>query len=175
MENNKKTKLIYATIYIILIIILGYNFVPNEWLDMLANKNLEQTKAKTEVYKMGDRVKLGDKIVTAYGVAKYTEPNQFMQPEENNKYMVVDISIENAGTGAISYNTLYFEFQDSNGYIYSRTIVSKEPYFGQGTLQPGRKARGFIVYEVPKNSSGFELIFTSSGLNNGQIIINLGI
>lgn len=137
-------------------------------------KTEQPKQQETKVYNLGDQVKLEDKIVTAYSITDYTEPNQFLQPKAGNKYVNVDISIENAGTEAITVNVLDFALQDSDGYSYTNAATSKEPYLTVETVQPGRKVRGFISYEVPSGASGFELVYTPSWWSTGQVIIDLG-
>lgn len=135
----------------------------------------EQPKAqKTKVYNLGDQVKLEDKIVTIYSLANYVESNEFLQPKYKNRYVSVDVSVENDGTEAINVNPFDFILQDSNSYSYDNAPTTKKPNLTLTTIQPGRKIRGFISYEVPKDALGFELIYTPNWLSSGQIIVNLG-
>lgn len=138
-------------------------------------KTEQPKQQETKVYNLGDQVKLEDKIVTAYSITDYTEPDQFLQAKVGNKYVNVDVSIESAGTEAINVNVFGFALQDSDSYSYTKATTSKEPYYPTVvTVQPGRKVRGFISYEVPSNASGFELVYTPSGWSSGQVIIDLG-
>ncbi len=175
-------KLLYVTGGIILLIIIvvtvdnGGNEPEKIGEVPINNKEftteqLQQTE--TKVYNLGDRVKLENKVLTAYSIANYIEPNKYLQPKAGNKHITVDISLENDGPDSISYNVLNFRLQDSDGYVYTHVAASKEPYFTSGALQPGRKIRGFIVYEIPQDSSGFELIFTPGWGASNQIIIDL--
>jgi len=86
----------------------------------------------------------------------------------------VDVLIENHGSQPKDYNVFDFTLQDKEGYTYEQTIdCSIEPELDSGTLQPGRKVRGNIVFEIPKGDSGLELIYQPDWFNSGQVIVRL--
>jgi Ca2+/Na+ antiporter len=136
-------------------------------------KEKTEEKIAIEIYNIGDKVKLGDEILTVYSFSDYKEPNEFGQSKGGNKYVMIDVSVENIGTDAITIDSFDFALQDSNSYSYEPAITSKEPYLSAETISPGRKTRGFITYEVPKNASGFKSVYTPS-LGRNQIIVDLG-
>jgi len=136
----------------------------------------EESEGKTQeakTYKIGDKVKLGDNVITVKGVSGYTSSNQFLQPESGNKFVAVDIVHKNSGDDPTDYNMFDFQLQDNKGYTYQPASTDKEPRFGSGTLQKGRQVRGFLTFEIPKKNKVKELIFTPSFWGTDQIIIKL--
>jgi hypothetical protein len=138
------------------------------------NQGQAEEKEVFEVYKIGDQVKLDNQILTVLDISEYQSDNEFAQPTEGNKYMAVDVELENSDNQPIDYNVYDFEIQDENSYTYKQALIGdKEPRYSSGTLQPGRKIRGFITFEVPNESARFELIFTPDLFSASQIIIDL--
>jgi len=128
---------------------------------------------QTQTFKVGEKIKLGDYYLTVNGFEDYIEENPFGQPKEGNKLFAVDVTVENNGTEPKSYNELDFEIQDSTSYIYTSSIASKEPTLHSGDLQSSRNVRGWITFEIPKNTLGLELIYQPDWWDAGQIIVKL--
>jgi len=135
--------------------------------------NQSQTSQQTQTFKVGERVKLGNYYLTVNGFEDYVEENEYMQPDEGNKFLAVDVTIENGGTESASYNALDFEIQDSESYTYDTSMATKAPDLGSGDLQEGRKIRGWVTFEVPTTATGLELIYQPSLWDTGQVIVKL--
>lgn len=182
MKFIKNFLLVIAFIFVI--IILAAIAIPN-YLHMKPGitqpqqSSTQNTKiTQTTTYKIGDSVQSGDYVLTVHGIADNVLPETdiYDRPKEGNKYYAVEVTVENKGSDVISYNVIYFKLQDSEGYTYDYTGSYKEPWLGYGDLQPGRKVRGWITFEIPKNSSNLELIFqpiTYNPFDTVQIIVKL--
>ncbi|MCB9335728.1 MAG: DUF4352 domain-containing protein [Flavobacteriales bacterium] len=87
--------------------------------------------------------------------------NSEFRPESSNKLVAVEFLMSNTGQSKIEYNALEFNLMDENSYEYKTvTFGFKNPYFSSGNIQPERKARGWITFEVPKESKKFEVKYT---------------
>lgn len=135
------------------------------------SKKAEKPSSKT--YKIGDEVKLEGKVLTVHSVSPYTSKNQFMVPENGNKFVVVDITMRNGSDEAFNFNSSEFKLQDNKDYTYDDAVTDKEPSIGFEVIQPGQKFRGFLAYEIPKSNTPTKLIFTPGFLSLSQIIIEL--
>jgi len=134
----------------------------------------EEEKPETKTFSVGEQVKLGDYILTVNSVKSCVSENEFMQPKTGNKFIVADISQENAGSIARDYNLWYFTLQDNKDYSYQTALAAcKEPDFGFGTLQPRMKTRGYITFEIPEENQPIKLIFTPDWWKTEQIIIEI--
>jgi hypothetical protein len=182
MKFIKNFLLIVAFIFVIIILaaimITNYLRMKESTTQPQQSSTQNTTVTQTTTYKIGDSVQSGDYVLTVHGIADNVPPETdiYDRPKEGNKYYAVEVTVENKGSDVISYNVIYFKLQDSEGYTYDYTGAYKKPWFGYGDLQPGRKVRGWITFEIPKNSSNLELIFqpiTNNPFNAVQIIVEL--
>ncbi len=135
----------------------------------------QATPAPTpQEYKVGDKVKLGDYVLTVNEVKVCTPSNQYSLPKAGNKFVSVDLTQENTGTDPRDYNLWYFKLQDDKDFSYQTGFSScREPSFGSGVLQAGQKTRGYITFEVPKENNPTQVMFTPSWWSTGQIVIKV--
>lgn len=134
----------------------------------------QEVVEKTQTFKLGDKVQLGDYVLVVNEAKPCSSSNQFMQPKSGNKFITVDITQENQGIDPRDYNLWDYKLQDSQDFTYQTAMATcREPGFSAGTLQKGQKTRGFITFEILKGNTATKLIFTPSWLLNDQIIIDL--
>lgn len=108
---------------------------------------------------------LGDTKITDDGLSvtllDYSESrgDSFMPPDDGNIYLVMDLLIENNSSKNVSISSLAC----FNGYCDSYTVdhsfgaAMAEKNSLDGTIAPGKKMKGQIAFEVPKNWQEFEL------------------
>ena len=126
-------------------------------------------------FEEGDAIRLSDYQITIMASEDgWVNDNQFLQAEKGHRLVSVDIVIENVGSKSLSYNPFNFKLQDNNGYVYDVTAKARNPGLNVGKLQPGRKVRGFIVFELPNNAHTLELIYQPNMFADEQAIIKLG-
>lgn len=120
-----------------------------------------------EIYKIGDSVKFDDLVITVNGVRE--SKSEFFSPGEGNVIILVDVTAENKGDKeeAIS-SIMQTELVDEDGFSYNMTFVDDGKGNFDGTVGVGRKLRGEIAYEVPKEAK-LEFIFQSP-FKSGQAI-----
>lgn len=75
--------------------------------------------------------------------------NGLVEPESGN-YLVLDVVVKGE-EGTVSYNPLYFSVQDEDGREYNIAFgADAEPSLKSGKLEAGKKARGYISFDVKK-------------------------
>lgn len=138
------------------------------------NKESEKEEPpKTEVFNIGDNVQIGDVIVTVNSVRE-NSGNDFIKPSEGNVYYIVDLTIENQGSEAYSSSTLMqMSLADEEGYQYNITVGPETKGSVDGEIGAGRKVRGEVVFEIPKESKGLEFVYDYDILGTGQVIVKL--
>lgn len=143
--------------------------VPNQ-----TNKPQPEESSDQQFY-IGDNVLVNDLSITVHSVQDYTSDNQFLQPDSGNKYLAVEITIENINAASQGYaNPFYFSLQDSDGYVYDYSWSGKEPMLTSDEIQRGRKQKGFLTFEVPATQTNFVLDYDSSFWGtNDTVTINL--
>ncbi len=127
----------------------------------------------TKTYKMGDLVDLNGKTMAVNAVSPYTSGNQFLAPKSGNKFVTVDITLQNNAKDPYTYNALEFKLHDNQDYGYDEAVSDKTPALSTGTIQPGEKTRGFITFEIPTDNTPAKLVYTPGFWNLSQIIIDL--
>ena len=70
-----------------------------------------------------------------------------LQPRPGNRFVVVDVSVENTGARPLS-TFLDWRLIDATGDAWAEALGIREPAFAGGELAPGETARGFLTYEV---------------------------
>lgn len=89
----------------------------------------------------------------------YNSGELVFQPKSGFVYYALDITVKSKSSIQISYNLFYFKLKDKQGYEYTPALCDLEPQFGSGYISLNEKARGFVVFEVPKSSSEFYLFY----------------
>lgn len=135
----------------------------------------EQTKTgQNDVYKVGDTIKLGDNKLTVNEVKKL-QGSEYDKPKSGNEFVIVKVTIENAGKSQISYNPFDFKLENSQGQITDQTFTTldQDTSLQSGELAPGGKVSGTIPFEAPKNDPKLILQYSPSFWSNDMIKVNL--
>lgn len=128
------------------------------------------TPATPEIFNIGDSVQFDNLIITVHGVRE--SESELFKPDEGNIIILVDVSAENVGDDQEAISSLLLtEVVDTDGFKYNLTITDDAKGSFDGSVGVGRKLRGEIAYEVPKDAS-IEFIF-SNPFKSGQAIWKL--
>ena len=77
----------------------------------------QKVEEKTD-FVVGDVISYEDKEITVVSVERnYSTGNQYLQPETGKEYVKISIKIENKSDEKLSYNSYYWEIQDSDSNI----------------------------------------------------------
>ena len=132
-------------------------------------KNLHKFK----IFKMGERTQVGDNFMTVNNIEDIPI-GQGNEPNRGNKFIVIDVTIENQGAKSIKYKAGEFVLRDIEGYTYDQPLIPlRHPYFLSGLLPSGCKKRGWITFEIPESISKLELIYQPIWWTGEQIIVRL--
>jgi len=130
-------------------------------------KPKEEAKKQPDVFKVGDAVKFNNLVITVNSVKDHNG-NDFQKPDQGHVYKVLDITVENTGDkDEVVSSIANTSMADSDGYTYNIEIATFIKNQLDGSVPAGRKLRGQLVYEVPKNVAGLEFIFKDP-FRNGQ-------
>ncbi|MGL5831014.1 MAG: DUF4352 domain-containing protein [Candidatus Altimarinota bacterium] len=112
--------------------------------------------------------------LTIKSVKDFSTFNEYFKPEDGNKYVAIDVFIENNSGQTISINPLNFSLKDSESYEYEQEFVSgAEPRLNLGDLENMKTLRGFLVYEVPKTAVLSEIKYEVDYGSLGQFYVEL--
>ncbi|MBW7473783.1 DUF4352 domain-containing protein [Paenibacillus oenotherae] len=137
------------------------------------NQNGGDTDEETNppaTFKIGDSVIFDDLIITVNSLSGHTG-GDYEKPEEGKVFIVVDATIENTAEDTANVSTLLMmKLADAEGYYYNPTIATFVEGQLDGQIPSGRKKRGQVAFQVPKDAAGFEFIFETPLSSSGQAI-----
>jgi hypothetical protein len=126
------------------------------------NTTSENNTIDHKKFKINDGVSLGD---WAIGVFKIKDPfiadGIYMHElKKDHKYVVIEVTMLNNSDHPTEYNLYQWKLKDDNNYQYDICVTGVEPDLSTGTLNPGKQIRGWIGFDVLKDSKNFTAIFT---------------
>jgi hypothetical protein len=126
-------------------------------------------------YNTGQPVRVGDWVIE---VTNFRQPGSVLQtgvigtpgPNEikaQGSWLEVEVSIEDAGLGPLVPKRTDFEVADSQNNAYLPNLTASIKAYAESKSSPNSKngispdetAKLWLVYDLPVNSSGFELVF----------------
>lgn len=127
------------------------------------------------IFAIGEKIALGDNVLTVNGFARSQGDNEFDTPKEGHEYIIVEVTIENGGSETISYNPFDFTMQNSQGQILDGafTLTEQDKQLSSGELAPKGRVNGVLVFEQPKGDTGLQLIYQPNFWNDGMIKIEI--
>jgi len=129
-----------------------------------------------QTYNVGDVIAMGTTTLTVNEVV-YPAGDQFNQPNAGNKFLVVDLTIENKSATAISVSTyLQTSLKDSAGQKYDVDLMASVASGGSspdGEIAPGEKLRGQVGFQVPENATGLVFVFDADVWGTGKVFVAL--
>lgn len=141
-----------------------------------SNVTTSSAKDVATEFKVGDTASFGDKSIAVKEVQRnYSTGNQFAQPESGKEFVLVTVEIANNSKDSMDYNTFEFKLQDSNGVQQNESFTAlSEGKLNSGSLAPGGKVTGKLVYEVPKDDAGLKLLYQNfSFFDNKAVTFSL--
>ena len=181
----KNKKPIYARVwfwllivFVVLVIVIAASSgddSPKKIEDGGANtSNAAATSAEPQKYKVGDTVQMNGRTLKVNKVER-SKGGEWNQAKDGYEYVIVEVTITNAGDSTVSYNTFDFSLQDSNGNITSETFYTSDRNtdLGSGQLASGGTITGTIPFEAPIGDTGLELIYEPDFWSDKQIRIDL--
>lgn len=129
-----------------------------------------------QTYNVGDVIQIGTVTLTVNGVSN-PAGDQFNKPNAGNKFLIVDLTIENKGASAISISTLLqMSLKDPSGQKYNDDFSASMASGGgspDGEIVPGEKLRGQVGFQVPENVTGLVFVFDADLSGSGKVFITL--
>ena len=121
-----------------------------------------------EMFAIGDTVSMGDLVFTLNS-ARWDEGDEFSKPEEGERWLVVDCTIENQSNESTTISSmLMFTFYDEDGYSMDQEIFVDTKGSLDGELGSGRKLSGEIAFSIEEGQSYWEFIFEPELFGFGQ-------
>lgn len=112
-------------------------------------------KIAKKKYKVGETVKTDDMEVKYISVKDYKSDNEFTQPKKGNKFIKAEFEFVNKSKeDDLAVSSLSFS---CNADDYEVETVYMDDNELDADLSPGKKAKGPIFFEVPKDAKSIEI------------------
>lgn len=149
-----------------------------------SDSNNQTSTQKTEsptsqIYKIGDKVQMGDIILTINKTETSTG-GKYSKPSDGNHWIELNLTIENTGSNQEYVTTLGQMFvTDSQNNQYQVTVTGKRMANAgslglDGALIAKAKKTDWVGFEVPKTSTGLKFQYNASFWSNKAIVVDLG-
>jgi uncharacterized protein DUF4352 len=127
-------------------------------------------------HQLGETISAGDLKLTVNAVDT-PKGDQLSTPKAGNRFVAVDLTIENTGQQAAHLSTLaQMSLKDRAGWKYSLDLLATTAAGGstpEGELAPGEKLRGKVGFQVPKAATGLLFVFDADVLGAGRVFVTL--
>ena len=120
---------------------------------------------EVEVYGRGEVADMNGIVIYIKDFdSDYYSQDLLYTPKGGLKLVSVQVHMLNDSSSNTDYSYADFALKDDNNYKYSYLLTSygaKLPSLGSGILNPSDEAEGWITFEVPSDSSGYNLVYTN--------------
>lgn len=134
------------------------------------NNSIDSISEKTDItVKVGESATLDDIKITLTSVDKnFKDYYDYANIDEDYKVIKANFEFENVG----DYNK-YVSYSDFECYADKFSCDNfysvEDPYFYE-SIEPGKKAKGSVYFEVPKDSNKIEIEFDKISYDNSMVI-----
>jgi hypothetical protein len=114
----------------------------------------------------------GSIVIFVHEVIDPLPPGRFFGPDEGNRWVAVDVSVQNVSNKMGDYNALDFKVKTTaNHEALSTTFTDQEPQLVAGDLDPGETARGWLTFEIPEDEDLATLV--CEPFSGGRMVVDL--
>lgn len=128
------------------------------------------------MFAVGDIIEMGDLTLTVNEVT-YPPGDSFNAPDEGKKFVVVDLTITNQASEAVSVSSLLqMTLKDDTGQSYDVDLMASAAADGSspdGEIAPGETIRGQVGYQVPEDATGLVFVFDADVWGHGKVFVEL--
>ena len=180
-------KKVFATCYVGTLVVLGLYATFGASTDKKESPKIvkaiqteveEPTKDKVNRFTIGDTIITRDYKLTVEGASIIVSDNKYAQPNENCEFVEIDLTVENTSNDTLNVNPLKFTsyadgFSVDNYNSDAYVATSKNTL--RADLASGKKVKGVLCYEVPKDWSELELFVNLSdyfGEEDAILVVN---
>lgn len=177
-KNKKHTALGIVLIVIGVLVVIGViggNSDKPQKVD--EGTNISEAPSSTpgnEIFSVGDKVALGDIVVTLVSVTENNGGN-YMTPSDGKVFVVCEFDIENNSSSDIAVSSMLSFDAYIDDYATSLNLsamLSTNQSQLDGTIAAGKKMNGVVGYEADPDWTEIEIRFTPDFWSGNEIIFS---
>ena len=128
----------------------------------------KNTEASADAYHVGDILETNSLRITYLECGEFESDNMFIQPKDGYKYLYISLEFENISNSDQYVSSLSFDcFAD--GAACSQTYYTGDDNL-DATISAGRKTKGKVVFEIPKDATNVEFEYLDNMWTSGRIL-----
>ena len=179
---NMKKLLKWGGIALLVLIVIGViGSMGSDSKKVGSSSDSTETTKETaqELYQIGDKVQMGEVILTVNKV-ETSQGAQYTKPSEGNQWIDINMTIENTGSSQQYITTMGQMFvidADNNQYqvaVTGKRLENAGSLGMDGALIAKAKKTDWVGFEVPKTSTGLKFQYNASFFSNKNILVDLG-
>lgn len=119
----------------------------------------DKTKTKKKVYTIGETAKNKNVSITLTDY-KTNNGNEYYKPEKGNQFLLTEFEVKNTSDKELNVSSIMsFTGSSDDGSLKNNllAILTTDDEQMDVTIQPGKKAKGWIGWEVSKDFSNAEI------------------
>lgn len=136
----------------------------------VAAKDTETKEAEDNKFSVGEIVETSDLRITFLSAQEYQSDNRFIQPESGNVYYKMEFEFENISDSDESISSWDFNCY-ADDYDMEQTYMDGRDL--DATLSPGRKTKGAVFFEVPKDAKKIFLEYETNFWTENKVIFEV--
>ncbi len=129
----------------------------------------KQSAPHADAHKVGDIVENKKFRITYLSCSEYVSTNQFVQPEDGYRYVSCELEFENLSDADMSVDFLNFRGY-ADGAACDITTVRDDDL--NAKISAGRKAKGTVTFEVPKDAGIIEIEYRNNLFLSDAVIFD---
>lgn len=127
----------------------------------------DDEKSENIEFLVGDVVETSDLKISFIDAGEYTSDNEFLQPKDGNVYYKMDFDFENVSDSDQYVSSWDFKCY-ADGYDMEQSYMDGMEL--DATLSPGKKTKGSVFFEVPKDSKEITLEYETNAWTEDKIV-----
>lgn len=130
-----------------------------------------EEKEETKVSQVGDTLNVDGVKITVTGIEKFEgEINEF-EPITEDHAVKVEVIAENTNKESYFIDALEFTLYDTEGFETTHALSNGDEMELSSDLAGGKKVKGFLLFDVPKQDGTWELHYESMASFDGDAAI----
>jgi hypothetical protein len=122
--------------------------------------------AETRAHAMGELAVAPDYNMSVDSDRECLENSPFASKHGHVK-LGIEVSIEGTSAVEVPVNPFYATLYDAGGDVYTSTLAGCDPGLSAVRVTSGKKARGFVTFDIPASSRKLELHYAPTIIGRG--------
>ena len=172
-KNKKKYLIIFAVLLVVIIAVSANGDSSGKTNKTTTAENKTQTTKvaqteKSNIFSVGEVMETKTLKITFKSAEKWNKYNSFNAPKSGNDIIRVGFEIENKSSSDMFYNP--YDFDCYVDGVACEKYIWAEDLMQSGTLSSGRKASGYVYFEVPEDLKEAEIEYETNFWTSNKVI-----